>query len=300
MQLAEKITLAQFSQTLRIHAQSRPHQCAAIVRQRQQGHRPLVGEALEGHAVVRFTRGDVGDQCALVVRARAHVDAQLFAQPGTAAIGEHREVAFQRGFIVEGQAIAIGQRFHARDFRRAAPRDHVFVEVLPQALAEPGVFHHVTERWHTLFHRRQARGGETATVGDMNLFDRLGAAGNFLPHAQALINLPRAERQRRRAGVVARLPAVAGSERFDQDDFPALRLGPGLQRQRQTGADQTATDDCQIDSTHAACVLACAISASISATVFGTPLVRMSQPDRVTTTSSSMRTPMPRHFFATF
>ena len=43
----------------------------------------------------------------------------------------------------------------------------------------------------------------------------------------------------------------------------------------------------------------CAISASISATVFGASLLSMSQPSLVTTTSSSMRMPMPHHFLAT-
>src|SRR5450830_1906741 len=129
----------------------------------------------------------------------------------------------------------------------------------------------------------------------MNLLDRLGAAGDGLPQAQTLINLPRAIGQRRRARVVARLVAVARREGFDQYDLPAPCLGPGLQRQRQAGAHQAA-DNGQVDPAHRAA----AINASMSATVLGTPLVRISQPCLVTTTSSSMRTPMPRHFFATF
>ena len=229
LQLAEETALIQRRQPLRVHAQTGPDQRAAVVRQRQQRHRPLIGEALEGHAVVRFARGDVGDQRALVIRAFLDADPQLLAQTGAAAIGEHRKVAFQGGFIVEGQAIAVGQRLHARDFRRATPTDHVLVQALPQALAEPGVFHHITQRRNALFHRRQPRGGETSTVGNMNLLDRLGAAGDFLPHAQPLINLPGAEGQRRRTGIVARLVGVAGGKRFDQHDLPATGLGPGLQ-----------------------------------------------------------------------
>src|SRR5207253_1610714 len=95
------------------------------------------------------------------------------------------------------------------------------------------------------------------------------------PSAEPLINLSGAEGQRRGARVIARLIGVARRERFDQHDLPAAGLGPGLQGQRQTGANQTATNDCQIDSAHAACIRAAAISASISATVFGTPLVRI-------------------------
>ncbi|MCY1408996.1 hypothetical protein D9M71_243300 [compost metagenome] len=300
LQFTEETALIEGRQALRVHAQASPDQSTAVFRQWQQRHRAFVGETLEGHAVVSLARGDVGDQRALVVRTLADADPKLLAQAGAATIGEHREVAFQGGFIIEGQAVAVGQRLHAGDFRRATPADHVLVQALPQALAEPGVFNDITQRWNTLFHRRQPRRRESTTVGNMNLLDRLGAAGNFLPDAQALVNLPRAKGQRRRTSVVTRLIRIPRGERLDQHDLPASGLGPGLQGQRQTRTDQPATNDCQVDSTHAACVRACAIRASISLTVFGTPPVNISQPVLVTTTSSSMRTPMPRHFFATF
>src|SRR3989344_5383708 len=129
----------------------------------------------------------------------------------------------------------------------------------------------------------------------MDLLDRLRAAGKGPPQPPPPIDLPRAIGQRRRACVVARLVAVARCEGFDQQDLPAPRLGPVLQRQRQARAHQAAADNGQVDPAHRAA----AINASMSATVLGTPPVRMSQPCLVTTTSSSMRTPMPRHFFAT-
>ena len=295
LQFAQEATLVEAGQALGVHADAGPDQRATVVRQRQQGHGAFIGKALERLAIVGFARGDVGDQRALVVGPGFHANAQLLTQAGTAAIGQYRKVAFQHGFIVEGQAIAIGQRLHARDFCRAAPAHHVLVQALPQALAEPGVFHHITQGWHALLHRGQTRGGEAPTVRYMDLLDRLRTPGNGLPQAQPLVNLARAKRQRGRARIVARLVAVARCKGFDQHDLPTPRLGPGLQCQGQAGAHQATADNRQVDPAHRAA----AINASISATVLGTPPVRISQPCLVTTTSSSMRTPMPRHFFAT-
>src|SRR5690606_12652128 len=97
------------------------------------------------------------------------------------------------------------------------------------------------------------------------------------------------------ARVVAGLVAVARGEGFDHDDAPAPRARAFLQGQGQAGAHQPAADDGQLDPFHQACSRdAVAISASISATLLGTSPVRISQPSAVTTTSSSMRTPMPR------
>ena len=96
--------------------------------------------------------------------------------------------------------------------------------------------------------------------------------------------------------------SVSGFETVSLADLPRegrTTYARILQGQRKARADQSAPDDRQ--ALHqAACSRAAAISASISATLFGTPPVRISQPFLVTTTSSSMRTPMPRHFLATF
>ena len=81
-----------------------------------------------------FARRDVGDQRALVVRPLADVDAQLLAQSGSPAIGQHGQVAFEAGVVIQRQVVAIAQRLHCADFRRAAPAHHFRVEPLPQAL----------------------------------------------------------------------------------------------------------------------------------------------------------------------
>jgi len=101
--------------------------------------------------------GDVGDERALVIRPFAHMNAQLLAQAGTPAIGQHRQVAIEGGFIIEGQAIAILKRLHVDNFSRATPADHVRVQTFPQALTQPGVFNHITQRRNTFFAGRQPR-----------------------------------------------------------------------------------------------------------------------------------------------
>ncbi|MNH05391.1 hypothetical protein D3C79_647140 [compost metagenome] len=227
------------------------------------------------------------------------MNAQLLAQAGSTTIGQHRQVAFDHRIVIERQLIAVLQRLHSRHFCRAAPTYHFGVQAFPQALAEPGVLHHITQGWHALFQRVQTRRTKAATVGHLDLADRFGAAADLLPQAQTLINLSGAERQSRGAGVIARLVAVARRERLNQQNLPATRLGTGLQGKRQARANQATANDCQVDPIHAAALRAAAIKASISATVLGTPEVRISQPCFVTTTSSSIRTPIPRHFFAT-
>ncbi len=299
LQLAQETALVDLGQTLGIHPLARPDQRAAVFRQWQQGHRTLLGETLKGLAAVGLAGCDVGDQGALLIGRTAHVDSQLLTQAGAATVSQHRQVTFQAGVVVQQQAVATLDGLHRLHFGRAAPAHHLAVQPLPQALPEPGVLHHVSQGRHAFFHGVQASGAETATVGNLDLPDRLGARADGLPEAEVLVDLPSAERQCRRARIVAGLEAVAGGERLDQQDLPAARLGACLQGQSQACAHQPATNDRQVDPTHAASLRAACISASISATVRGTPEVRISQPCLVTTTSSSILIPMPRHFFAT-
>ncbi|KPA97349.1 hypothetical protein PF70_02615 [Pseudomonas asplenii] len=56
LQLAEEAALVQLREPLSVHPEPGPDQCTTVVRQRQQGHRPFVGEPLEGHAVMGFAR----------------------------------------------------------------------------------------------------------------------------------------------------------------------------------------------------------------------------------------------------
>ena len=51
---------------------------------------------------MRLTDADIGDQRALLIGLLADSDAQLLAQAGAAAIGQHGEVAIERGVIIQG------------------------------------------------------------------------------------------------------------------------------------------------------------------------------------------------------
>ncbi|RMU63745.1 hypothetical protein ALP29_200371 [Pseudomonas syringae pv. avii] len=111
-----------------------------------------------------LARRDVGDQRAVIVRPLPYTDTQLLTQAGTTAIGQHGQIAFQLGFITEGQAITSGQRLHLPDLGRHAPTDHVTVQRSPERLPQPGVLHDIAERRHTFFNRRQARSAKAAAV----------------------------------------------------------------------------------------------------------------------------------------
>ncbi|MNZ24114.1 hypothetical protein D3C78_412500 [compost metagenome] len=237
-------------QALGIVAGAAPDQRATVLRQGQQRHGAVVGEAFEGLAAMGLQRADVGDQRGLPVGGAAHADAQLLAQAGAATVGQHGEVAVELGLVVQGQAVAALLGLHADHFGRAVPAHHVLVQGLPQALAEPGVLHHVAQGRHTLFQGGEPGGAEAPTVGDVDLQYGFGALGDALPEAEALVDLPAAEGQRGRTGVVAGLEAAAGGEGLDQDDLPAPRAGAFLQGQGKAGAYQAAADDRDLAMVH--------------------------------------------------
>ncbi|MNF70909.1 hypothetical protein D3C84_528400 [compost metagenome] len=250
LQLVEETPLVEPGKALGVVVRAAPDQRATVFRQGQQGHGAVVGEAFEGLAAMGFQRADVGDERGLPVGGTVHADAQLLAQAGAAAIGQHGEVAVELGLVVEGQAIATFQRLHADHFGRAVPGHHFLVQGLPEALAEPGVLHHVAEGGNALLHGGEAGSAEAPAVGDVDLQYGLGAVGDVLPEAEAFVDLPAAEGQRGRAGVVAGLEAVAGGEGLDQDDLPAPRAGAFLQGQGKAGAHQAAADDRDLAMVH--------------------------------------------------
>ncbi|MNZ32705.1 hypothetical protein D3C78_500380 [compost metagenome] len=250
LQFAQELRIGQLAQAFGILRGAGPDQRAAVFRQRQQGHRPVVGEALESLPAMIFGRTDVGDQRGLSIGCSVHANAQLLAQAGTATVGEHGEVAVDLAVVVQGQPVAIAERFHPPHLGRAAPTDQLRVQRMPQTLAEPGVLHHVAEGRHALLHRGKARGAKAAAVGYVDLRDRFGTLGDLLPDAQALVDLPAAEGQRGGTRVIAGLVAVAGGERLDQQDLPATLACAGLQEQRQAGTNQAATDDGDLRTLH--------------------------------------------------
>src|SRR5690606_18752772 len=130
-----------------------------------------------------------------------------------------------------------------------------------------------------------------------------GARQCLVPQAKVLEAVHAAGGEHGRTAVVTRLCrwriAAQGTGLHQQQ---ALVPAFGCPRQR---AGERAANHASADNHHIVVVICChgrslaaqraaAIKASISATVRGSPLVSTSCPLRVTATSSSMRTPMPR------
>src|SRR5690606_2006942 len=186
--------------------------------------------------------------------------------------------------------------------RRGQPFDGLMIQRAEQHLAQPGILDDIAQCRHAFIRGVHARRAGMALIGDMNLADRLGAPGQVGPDPQALEQSAAAMGQRRGAVVVTRLPAALDRRLgLDQANLPAGLAGAILQPQRQTGTDHAAADDVQAGA-HAGRSIAArarAISASISSASRGTLPVSTSWPSRVTTTSSSMRIPMPRHLAGT-
>jgi len=195
-------------------------------------------------------RADIGDQRRLPVGRGAHGDTQLLAQVRASAVSKDRQITLQALAVGQLQGITIGQWLQRLDLRRAAPLHHALVERLPQAVPQPGVFHHVAQRRHALISRAQAGRSKVPTVGNMDAVDRLGTRRDERPQAQALVDLPGAVGQRTAARVIARLVIAARGKGLDQHDLPAALQCALLQRQRQAGTDQAPTDDGDLHTTH--------------------------------------------------
>src|SRR5690606_35709050 len=137
--------------------------------------------------------------------------------------------------------------------------------------------------------------------GDMYRADRLHIADEPLPQPERGEDPLRAVRERRDPGIEARLLEPRRVARFDEHGTAA---GCG-ERDRERRADEPASDDQDIAvetalhaTAHAALPSAVPTARSTSSASTGSSAVSTSQPWRVTTTSSSMRMPMPRHAFA--
>ena len=178
------------------------------------------------------------------------VDAQLLAQSGASAVCQNGQLAVQAVAVIKLQLIAIGLSLHAGYPRRAIPFDQLAVECAPKAMAEPGVFDHMTQCRYLLFGGMQFGSSKAPLFGYMNLCDGLGPFGHLRPDAQALINLLAAMCQCRGTGVIAGLELVTGSKRLDQGDAPSALASAFLQGQREAGAHQATTDNRNIHRFH--------------------------------------------------
>ena len=125
----------------------------------------------------------------------------------------------------------------------------------------------------------------------MDLRDGGRVPPDLVPQAERAIEPGRAERQGEaaRTGAPRRLPAAS---RIDHRD----RERPAAERQREGGADEPAADDRDVaPPDHAADPT----MPSRSSTDLGREADRTSTPSRVTSTTSSIRMPIPRQGAAT-
>ena len=119
------------------------------------------------------------------------------------------------------------------------------------------------------------------------------------PHVEFGEQCDRSGIHRHGAHVEAELPAR--HRRFAAIDEHHLQAA-ARQCERRAGADQAAARDENVTRQVAHCgagLIGLRITASISLIVFGAAAVSTSWPSRVTSTSSSMRMPMPRYFAGT-
>ena len=181
---------------------------------------------------------------------------------------------------------------HAADIRKAAP----------QRRADRPVGNDVTESIDAVIRGLQARESEPTGIRDMNGADRSGVARDLVPDPQAFEDSAAGIAESRGALVEARLGRGIRRDTFDEQR-PHARA---REAERQARAYEAAADDGDVELSKRGprrCgsgavrishgqLAARAISFSMASTSLGTPSVRTWTPVLVTTTSSSMRTPI--------
>jgi hypothetical protein len=172
------------------------------------------------------------------------------------------------------------------------------LEPLPERLSERRVLDRVAEGLDALLLRPDPRGAEAAALGNVHGSNRLGAGSELGPDAEGRENSLRRVRERGGPAVEARLLELRGLARLDEHHVER-QLG---ERAGERGADGAAADDQHVAVEtlgEARAHARVAISASISSTEAARSAVSTSGPSRVTSTSSSIRMPIPRQRFAT-
>ena len=274
---------------------NRPHEPAALLPAGQHGEGAALGEALERAPPVRALRGEVARERDVV----AAVDADR--EPGRAPHCGVRAVRPDHEPCGDGDRTVRAGR---RDERFPAPhldRLDGGTDPLEPACAELGVgveglvqpsFErpgrgYVAERIHPALPGPDPGEAEAPPPGDMDLRDGGRVPPDLVPQTERAIEPGRAERQ----GKAARVGATA-APRIDHRD----RERPPAERLREGGADEPAADDRDIaPPDHAADPT----MPSRSSTDLGREVDRTSTPSRVTSTTSSIRMPIPRQGAAT-
>src|SRR5690242_10962657 len=207
------------------------------------------------------------------------------------AVGHHRKARFERfiGRRLELEPGGIASTGHSAYRCAEAHVDAGIAQRGVEHLRKRAVRHDIAKCRQRLFRRRQLHGAESGRLRDVDCKDRRHRTGRRRerrPDAQPFEYQPRAVRQRERAVDAG---CFAARPRIDDDDVE-IRAGKCERKRCSDGSG--AGDGDVMDHLPTA--------ASISATDFGAPAVMLSTPSAVTSTSSSMRTPMFQKASGTF
>ncbi len=298
LQLARELGVAERDGPLGgVRARS-PDDGDPAARQRQHGERTVRRETLERTTRRPRLRRAVDDQRVLAVTVGRDVDAEGRADLRIDAVGgddEPRVDRLPRVRVLDVDAHALGVRTHGDDPRgREAAQPRRMLEAAPQTADETRVLHRVAERRDAFLARVDARRAEAPALADMDRQDRLGLVGR-VPETELLEDPPRAVRERRRAAVETGLLEAPGLVRLEQHDVERQ----ARERVDERRADEAAADDGDVGRERRAAHGPVPTSRSISSAELGNVFVSTSAPSFVTSTSSSIRMPMPRHRFGT-
>ncbi len=287
----QKGVVVQGHPAVHVVAGAGPDQRHALAGQRQQGQRALVEEALERLAPVRLRQPDVGDQGVVADVPVAGADAEPVTGARAGAVGGDQQRRVQLFAIVQHGFIAVAGAADAGERGRGAQGDgRIRFHGAQQHMAEPAVFHHRAQARQVLLRGGEPGQAEPAAPGHVHGVDAGGVLQHRVLQAELLENRQAAGGQRRAAGVEAgRVRRLAGGQgvAFHQHDLAR----PVVAQQQRQGRPRHAAADDERGSAHAR---ASRMSASMSSMALGTSRVSTSQPSLVTSTSSSMRMPMPR------
>ncbi len=284
LQFAEKGRVIHGQQACGLGRRARPDQCRTTVLHRQQREWTLGREAFVGDALMRPFRGDGAQQRRMAVVMTRGRNARLRAQVRLGTVGRDHEPRMQHARPVARTHLDLGVCIEAAAGTRLGcqPRDAgQHCDARGEDLVDRLRGQHMAKHRHGRFAGIQHRHAEAPAFADVHLEDRLSHRTHRLPQAERGEDAARGFVECDGARIVASRHRAAGLDEGDADAVRGKRDGECRAHR------PTADDDHRRHATHAR-----VIRASMAATDLGAASVNTSQPSRVTSTSSSMRTPM--------
>ena len=247
LQPAQELVVRALQQVFHLPVGDGPHHRVPVVRGGQQRQRPGVGEPLVRRIVVPPTRRDRGQYHALIVFAVLGCKPKRAPHGRIGAVGKHhqrgRDFALPRG-VGNPYTGVIRAQLHRLDLGGTHDVGRTPLHSCPQRRPQPAGGDGVAQRVHAVPVVPQAGGAKPAPVRDVDGLDRCGVRlGELRPRPDGLEDSLRALGDGEHAVVVAGLRVGVERHRLDQRD----PLGGGRQGARQTGADQAAADDDDVE-----------------------------------------------------